>query len=111
MKFYEVGREISLTRHAITVRPLAFSGKRFRRFPADLQAAILKAGREAGAYGRRLESAEDADILAEMEKEGKLRTHRFTQRDELLRLAEPVIREYARSINADKVLARVKAIK
>ena len=31
MKFYEVGPEISLTRHAITVRPVAFSGKTFRR--------------------------------------------------------------------------------
>ena len=55
MKFYEVGPEISLTQHAITVRPLCFSGKTFERLPEDLQAAILKAGKEAGAYGRELE--------------------------------------------------------
>lgn len=110
MKFHEVGPEISLTRHAITVRPLAFSGKTFRRLPSDLQAAIVKAGREAGAYGRRLESTEDAAILVQMEKEGKLRTHPFTGRDELLRLAEPVKVDYARSIKAENVLARVNAV-
>ncbi len=111
MKFYEVGPEICLTRHAITVRPVAFSGKTFRRLPADLQAAIVKAGREAGAHGRHLESSEDAAILAEMEKEGKLRTHAFTEREELLRLAEPVKAEYAKSIGAEDVLARVNAVR
>src|SRR5690606_28739192 len=44
MKFYEVGPEIALTQHAITVRPLVFSGKTFRRLPEDLQAAIVRAG-------------------------------------------------------------------
>ncbi len=48
MKFYEVGPNISLTQHAITVRPICFSGKTFRKLPPDLQAAILKAGKEAG---------------------------------------------------------------
>jgi TRAP-type transport system periplasmic protein len=110
MKFYEVGPEISLTRHAITVRPIAFSGKTFRRLPEDLQAAIKKAGREAGAYGRQLESTEDASVLAEMEKAGQLRTHEFTGRDELLKLAEPVKREYAKSINAEGVLDRINAV-
>jgi TRAP-type transport system periplasmic protein len=47
MKFYEVGPHIVKTGHVITVRPLCFSGKTFRGLPQDLQAAILKAGREA----------------------------------------------------------------
>ena len=72
MKFYEVGPEISLTRHAITVRPLAFSGKTFRRLPEDLQAAILRAGKEAGEWARVTETREDALILAEMKAAGKL---------------------------------------
>ena len=110
MKFYEVGPEISLTRHAITVRPLAFSGKTFRRLPKDLRSAILKAGAEAGAYGRHLESTEDAEKLAQMEREGKLRTHEFTERDELLRLAEPVKLSYAKEIGAEEVLARINAL-
>ena len=110
MKFYEVGPEISETQHAITVRPLCFSGKTFRGLPPDLQAAINKAGREAGAFGRHLESTEDAAILSQLKKESKVRTHQFTQRDELMRLAEPVKAAYAEEINATQVLARVNAL-
>ena len=110
MKFYEVGPEISLTAHTITVRPITFSGKTFRRLPEDLQAAILKAGREAGRFGRELESGEDSAILAKMEEEDKLRTHEFKERDELLRRAEPVLAEYAQEIGAGDVLARIRAI-
>lgn len=110
MKFYEVGPEISLTQHAITVRPLGFSGKTFRRLPGDLQAAIIRAGREAGAFGRRWESSEDAAMLAKMEEEGKLRAHPFAERQELLRLVEPVKQAYAREIGAEEVYARINAV-
>jgi TRAP-type transport system periplasmic protein len=111
MKFYEVGPEISLTQHAITIRPLCFSGKTFKRLPADLQAAILKAGKEAGAYGRQIESTEDQQRLERLQKEGKLRTHVFTERAKLLELAEPVKQAYAKEIEADKVLTRINSIK
>ena len=110
MKFYEVGPEISLTRHAITVRPLCFSGKTFRTLPADLQAAIVRAGVEAGAYGRKIESEEDASILSRMESDGLLRTHEFTDRDELMRLAEPVKAAYAAEIGAQDLLDSINSI-
>jgi len=110
MKFYEVGPEIALTQHAITVRPVCFSGKTFRRLPADLQAAIVRAGREAGAWGRQAETSEDAAILAQLKSEGKLRTHPFTQRDELLRRAEPVKQAYVQEIAAGDVFARINAV-
>ncbi len=51
MKFYEVGPNLNMTQHAITIRPICFSGKTFRKLPPDLQAAILRAGKEAGIYG------------------------------------------------------------
>jgi tripartite ATP-independent transporter DctP family solute receptor len=111
MKFYEVGPNISLTRHAITVRPVCFSGKTFRRLPKELQDAIVKAGREAGAYGRNLESSEDQARLQRLEKEGKLKTYEFADRDQLLKLAEPVKQMYAKEVGAEDVLARINAIK
>ena len=70
----------------------------------------MRAGREAGAYGRQLESNEDAAILARLEQQGKLRTHPFTQRDELLRIAEPVKAAYAKEINAEQILAQINAV-
>lgn len=110
MKFYEVGPEICLTMHAITVRPVCFSGKTFRKLPKELQQAVVRAGREAGAFGRDLESRRDAEILAQMQSEGKLRTHEFADRDELLRLAAPVKEAYAEEIGAQDVYSRVNAI-
>jgi TRAP-type C4-dicarboxylate transport system substrate-binding protein len=110
MKFYEVGPEICLTQHAITVRPLCFSGKTFRKLPEKLREAIIRAGREAGAYGRQLESSEDAAILARLEEEGKLNVHEFTDRDQLLRLAEPVKAAYAKEIGAADILSHVDSV-
>ena len=111
MKFYEVGPDISLTQHAITVRPICIAGKTFRKLPPDLQAAILKAGAEAGRYGRQIESSEDAALLAKLEKEGKLKTFPFTERTKLLELAEPVKQAYAKDIDATAILNRVNAIR
>ena len=63
MKFYEVGPNLNMTQHAITIRPICFSGKTFKKLPPDLQAAILKAGKEAGIFGRQIESGADEEKL------------------------------------------------
>jgi TRAP-type C4-dicarboxylate transport system substrate-binding protein len=111
MKFYEVGPFISLTKHAITVRPLCFSGKTFRRLPEDLQAAILRAGKEASIFGRELESAADRARLEKMAMEGKLEMVPFTDRARLLELTEPVRRAYAIEVGAEAILDRINALK
>jgi TRAP-type C4-dicarboxylate transport system substrate-binding protein len=110
MKFYEVGPHVVKTEHAITVRPLCFSGKTFDGLPEGLQAAILKAGKEAGAYGRQIESSEDAEKLAQMEKDGLLTTHEFQDRAQLLELAEPIKEAYAEELGALEVYKAVNAV-
>ena len=111
MKFYEVGPNLAMTEHSITIRPLCFSGKTFKTLPADLQAAILRAGKEAGAHGRDLESHEDAAKLEAMEKAGKLKRIPFADRAQMKKLVEPVIETYAKDVGADQILARINAIK
>jgi tripartite ATP-independent transporter DctP family solute receptor len=111
MKFYEVGPNLSVTEHAITIRPLCFSGKTFKGLPPDLQAAILKAGKEAGAYGRQIESSEDASKLDALEKAGKLKRIPFADRAQMKKLVDPVIEAYAKEIGADQILAKINAIK
>jgi len=111
MKFYEVGPNLAMTEHSITIRPLCFSGKAFKTLPADLQAAILRAGKEAGAHGRDLESHEDAAKLEAMEKAGKLKRIPFVDRALMKKLVEPVIEAYAKDVGADQILARINAIK
>lgn len=110
MKFYEVGPNIVLTQHAITVRPLVFSGKTFRNLTEDLQACIKSAGKEAGTYGRQIESSQDSEKLAKMESEEKLKTVPFEEREKLLELAEPVKKAYAEELGATEVLNAVNAI-
>jgi tripartite ATP-independent transporter DctP family solute receptor len=111
MKFYEVGPNLSITQHAITIRPLCFSGKTFKGLPKDLQAAVLKAGKEAGAYGRQVESSEDEQKLVALEKAGKLKRIPFTDRAQMKKLVDPVMAEYAKEIGADQILAKINAIK
>jgi TRAP-type C4-dicarboxylate transport system substrate-binding protein len=111
MKFYEVGPNISLTGHAITVRPLAFSGKTFRRLPADLQAAIRQAGKDAGTYGRVIELTEGGQKMAQMEQEGKLKTVMFTERDQLIKASGPVLKEYFKANNAEALYNAIQAVK
>jgi tripartite ATP-independent transporter DctP family solute receptor len=111
MKFYEVAPHLSMTQHAITIRPLCFSGKTFKKLDKNLQAAVLKAGKEAGAYGRQIESSEDEAKLVKMEKEGKLKRVPFAGRDEMKRLVDPVMAAYAKEIGAEAILAKINGIK
>jgi tripartite ATP-independent transporter DctP family solute receptor len=110
MKFYEVAPNLALTQHAITIRPICFSGKTFRNLPADLQAAVLKAGKEAGAHGRKLESSEDAQKLDALEKAGKLKRVPFKDREEMAKLVAPVMAAYAKEIGAETIFEKIQAL-
>ena len=111
MKFYEVAPHLSLKQHAITIRPLCFSTKTFKKLDPQLQAAVLRAGKEAGKYGRDIESSEDEAKLATMEKEGKLKRVPFAGRDQMKKLVDPVMAAYAKEIGAEQILAKINAIK
>jgi tripartite ATP-independent transporter DctP family solute receptor len=111
MKFYEVGPNLSITEHAITIRPICFSGKTFKGLDKAMQQAVLRAGKEAGAYGRQVESSEDSAKLDELEKAGKLKRIKFTDRAQMKKLVDPVIEAYAKEVGADQILAKINAIK
>jgi tripartite ATP-independent transporter DctP family solute receptor len=110
MKFFEVAPHLAMTEHAITIRPICFSGKTFKGLPKDLQEAIVKAGKEAGAYGRQIESSEDSQKLDALEKAGKLKRVPFADRAEMKKLVDPVMAAYAKEIGADKIYAEINAI-
>jgi len=109
MKFYEVAPHLSMTQHAITIRPICFSGKTFAKCAPDLQAAIVRAGKEAGAHGRTIESSEDGAKLEKLEREGKLKRVPFTDRDAMKKLADPVMNAYAKEVGAEAIFAKINA--
>jgi TRAP-type transport system periplasmic protein len=111
MKFFEVAPNLTMTEHAITIRPIAFSGKTFRNLPADLQGCVVKAGKEAGAYGRQIESSEDTAKLEALEKAGRLKRISFKDRAQMKKLVDPVLVAYAKEIEAEKILEQINDIK
>lgn len=110
-KFYEVAPDISLTTHAVVTRLLVMSGKTFRKYPADLQAAIRKAGVEAGEFNRDIQAKEDKGALDKMVAENRLRVHEFAERDKLLAISKPIVEEFAKEAGAEKILADIQAIR
>ena len=110
LKFYEVAPHITLTKHTITVRPIVMSGKAFRALPEALQAAVLEAGAEAGAFGRELESREDGIKLQEMVDAGQIFVREFENRDALLDMVVPVQDAFAADIEATDLLTAVRGM-
>ena len=110
MKFYEVAPNLTLTQHAVTIRPICFSGKTFKNLPKDLQEIVIKAGKEAGDYGREVESSEDQKKLDKLEAEGKLKQIPFKDRPEMLKLAAPVMAAYAKEIGVDEIFGKINAV-
>jgi TRAP-type C4-dicarboxylate transport system substrate-binding protein len=100
-----------MTQHAITIRPICFSGKTFAALPKELQAAVIKAGKEAGAYGRQIESSEDEQKLVALEKAGKLKRIPFKGRDEMKKMVDPVMAAYAKEIGAQAIFEKIIAMK
>ena len=109
MKFYEVAPHLAMTEHAITIRPICFSQKTFKNLPKDLQDAVIKAGKEAGGFGRQVESSEDSAKLDALEKAGKLKRIAFSDRSAMKKLVDPVMAGYAKEISADTIYAKINA--
>lgn len=110
MRFYEVGPNLLMTQHAITIRPLCFSSQTLARLPRDLQEAIRRAGREAGVFGRTTESTEDEQKLVALERAGRLRRVAFTERAQMNAAVQPVMAAYAREIDAEGIHNRIHAL-
>ncbi|RVU84764.1 TRAP transporter substrate-binding protein [Leucothrix sargassi] len=108
LKFYEVAPHVTKTAHTITVRPIVFSGKKFRKLPEKLQAAIMKAGKEAGAFGRELESREDGIKLQQMVDAKQIEVSEFAGREKLLDMVKSVQDEFAANIKATDLLEAIR---
>ena len=107
MKFYEVAPNLSMTQHAITIRPLCFSVKTFQKLPKGLQDAVVRAGKEAGAYGGALETGSDGKRLDTLEAAGRLKRIAFADRAQMKKMVDPVMAAYAKEIDASVVHEKI----
>jgi TRAP-type transport system periplasmic protein len=110
MKFYEVAPNLIMTQHAVSIRPICFSMKTLTALPKDLQDAVIAAGKEAGEYGRQVESSEDGAKLETLEKAGRLKRITFEERDQMKKLTDPVMAAYAKEIGAEGIFGQVNGV-
>jgi TRAP-type C4-dicarboxylate transport system substrate-binding protein len=110
MRFYEVGPNLIMTQHAITIRPLCFSVQTLNRLPRELQEAIRRAGREAGVFGRQTESTEDAQKVDALASAGRLKKIEFTERAQMNAAVQPVMVAYAKEIDAEAIHNQIAAL-
>jgi tripartite ATP-independent transporter DctP family solute receptor len=110
MKFYEPAPYIARTEHEFTVRPLFMSSKTFNKLSPDLQAAVVKAAKEATAIEREAEV--EANKAAEAEMASKLGV-KFNDIDKepFKEATKPVIAEFAKSMGLADLLASIDSVK
>jgi hypothetical protein len=101
MKFYEVAPQPAMTQHAITIRPLCFSGKTFKKLPKPIcRRRSSRPARRPAPMAARSSRARTAKLDA-LEKAGKLKRIPFKDRDAMKKLVDPVMAAYAKEIGAD----------
>ena len=69
-KWYEPAKYIAMTEHSITVRPLLIGRKQFDKLPKDIQAAMMKVGKEAAEYAVKVEREDDAGYMKKLKEFG-----------------------------------------
>lgn len=68
-RWAEVAKNIALTQHNITVRPLVISEKSLAKLPADLQQAVKDAALEAADFDVKLEGELDEKNMAKLKSD------------------------------------------
>jgi TRAP-type C4-dicarboxylate transport system substrate-binding protein len=82
-----------------------------KKYPPELQAAIKKAGVEAGAFNREIQAREDQGSVDKMVAAKQARVHPFTERAKLLEISNPIVAEFAKEAGVEKMLADMQAVK
>jgi TRAP-type C4-dicarboxylate transport system substrate-binding protein len=113
MRFYEVAPHYTLDEHSLTVRPLFMSEKTYKKFSPKVQAAILKAGAEAGAFGTKVEiEMESKELDAQVAKK-LVNVHPFSDADKakFRELATPVLVQYVKEAGMEEIYNKIQAVK
>lgn len=69
-KFYEVQKQLTLSRHAFTAMPVVMNKKKFDALAPALQQALLSSANDAKLFQRQLNQKNEPGIVAELRKHG-----------------------------------------
>jgi TRAP-type C4-dicarboxylate transport system substrate-binding protein len=93
-------RYITLSGHFWGGSALVCNAGHYRGWPAEVQAAVDAAAREATAYQRRLAAAEDAEIMAKLDPvQNEVIRLTDAERAEFVHAVQPVLEKYRRLLD------------
>ena len=101
-KYYEVQKHITLTNHTHTGYAVVVNRKFWEGLPADIQAALADAMKQATDYEMHLVVQENQEALAELRKNSRVQVHDLTdaERDQWRNTLLPVHKEMEGRIGA-----------
>jgi len=104
-KFYEITKYVSYTNHLFGVAAFIFSKKKYEKLPANVQTAVLTAGRAAVVAAREAEDILESKALIELKKKG---IEFFTvDRDLFREKLKPVYEKYAGRLGGMELIEQV----
>jgi len=93
-------RYITLSAHFWGGSALVCNAAHYRAWPADVQAAVDAAARDATAYQRQLAAAEDAEVMAKLDPvENDVIRLTDAERGAFMRAVQPVLEKYRRQLD------------
>jgi tripartite ATP-independent transporter DctP family solute receptor len=109
-KFYEPAKNILLTNHEVTIRPLLIADQALERLPEDLRQKVLEAGKEAGDFERDLEATTDDAALQKL-KSTKGVTVTEADTSSIIPKVQPVWRKYAKQWQLEDMLVDIEKLR
>jgi tripartite ATP-independent transporter DctP family solute receptor len=101
MKFDEVAPYLSHIKYLITVQLLLISENYFKGLPADIQQALIQAGKECVALERKVNEEAEEKIIDLLKR--KKRTVVIPDLDPFVAAVQPIYEQYGKAIGPDKI--------
>jgi len=108
-RWSEVAKNIALTQHDITVRPLAISKKSLAKMPADLQDILVKAGRDAAVFDVKLEGDLDEKNMAALKEKYSV-VYTTPDKKPFIERSRTTIGEFAKSKGLEEIAQKIFAL-
>ena len=110
MKFYEVGKYVTITRHMLTVHAFMTNEKWWQGLPAEARQIIQDAMKTYVPERRRLSWEADANTIDELKKLGAV-VSSLERPDEFAAALAVVHKQYGDKYNVNELIERIKATK
>lgn len=107
-RWAEVAKNVSLTQHSITVRPLVGNARKLGKLSAVHQKAIREAAKEAADFDVALEGRMDEENMAKLKADYGVK---FTSPDKgpMIKASSAVIKQFAKDKGLEDVAGKIAA--